>query len=178
MIPGFQTWRGCDAIESAVSWKMAMLRHDAPTALVFSRQALTPMPRTAEQVKNIEKGGYVLQDCDGTADIILISTGSEVGLAIDSANAMTDKKVRVVSMPSTDAFDAQDQDYKASVLTAGVKRVAIEAGVGDGWYKYVGLEGGLVCMTSFGESAPADQLFKEFGFTVDNVVKTVNKVLA
>ena len=178
MIPGFQTWRGCDAIESAVSWKMAMLRHDAPTALVFSRQALTPMPRTAEQVKNIEKGGYVLQDCDGTADIILISTGSEVGLAIDSANAMTDKKVRVVSMPSTDAFDAQDQDYKASVLTAGVKRVAIEAGVGDGWYKYVGLEGGLVCMTSFGESAPADQLFKEFGFTVDNVVKTVNEVLA
>ncbi len=178
MIPGFQTWRGCDAIESAVSWKMAMLRHDAPTALVFSRQALTPMPRTAEQVKNIEKGGYVLQDCDGKADIILISTGSEVGLAIDSANAMTDKKVRVVSMPSTDAFDAQDQAYKESVLTAGVKRVAIEAGVGDGWYKYVGLDGGLVCMTSFGESAPADQLFKEFGFTVDNVVKTVNEVLA
>ncbi|BAS67118.1 transketolase [Bathymodiolus septemdierum thioautotrophic gill symbiont] len=178
MIPGFQTWRGCDAIESAVSWKMAMLRGDAPTALVFSRQALTPMPRTAEQVKNIEKGGYVLQDCEGTADIILISTGSEVGLTIDSANAMTDKKVRVVSMPSTDAFDMQDQAYKDSVLTVGVKRVAIEAGVGDGWYKYVGLEGGLVCMTSFGESAPADQLFKEFGFTVDNVVKTVNEVLA
>jgi len=178
MIPGFQTWRGCDAIESAVSWKMAMLRCDAPTALVFSRQALTPMPRTAEQVKNIEKGGYVLQDCEGTADIILISTGSEVGLTIDSANAMTDKKVRVVSMPSTDAFDMQDQAYKDSVLTVGVKRVAIEAGVGDGWYKYVGLEGGLVCMTSFGESAPADQLFKEFGFTVDNVVKTVNEVLA
>ncbi|WXU00493.1 MAG: Transketolase 1 [Catillopecten margaritatus gill symbiont] len=178
MIPGFQTWRGCDAIESAVSWKMAMLRGDAPTALVFSRQALTPMPRTAEQVKNIEKGGYVLQDCEGTADIILISTGSEVGLAIDSANAMTDKKVRVVSMPSTDAFDAQDKAYRDSVLTAGVKRVAIEAGVGDGWYKYVGLDGGLVCMTTFGESAPADQLFKEFGFTVDNVVNTVNEVLA
>ncbi|SFV86082.1 Transketolase [hydrothermal vent metagenome] len=178
MIPGFQTWRGCDAIESAVSWKMAMLRGDAPTALVFSRQALTPMPRTAEQVKNIEKGGYVLQDCEGTADIILISTGSEVGLAVDAANAMTNKKVRVVSMPSTDAFDEQDQAYKDSVLTAGVKRVAIEAGVGDGWYKYVGLDGGLVCMTTFGESAPADQLFKEFGFTVDNVVKTVNEVLA
>ena len=178
MIPGFQTWRGCDAIESAVSWKMAMLRGDAPTALVFSRQALTPMLRTAEQVQNIEKGGYVLQDCEGTADIILISTGSEVGLAIDSANAMSDKKVRVVSMPSTDAFDAQDKAYQDSVLTAGVKRVAIEAGVGGGWYKYIGLDGGLVCMTTFGESAPADQLFKEFGFTVDNVVKTVNEVLA
>ncbi|KAA0446038.1 MAG: transketolase [Candidatus Thioglobus sp.] len=178
MIPNFQTWRGCDAIESAVSWKMAMLRGNAPTALVFSRQALTPMSRTAEQVKNIEKGGYVLQDCAGKADIILIATGSEVGLAIESSKALSGKKVRVVSMPSTDAFDEQDQAYKDSVLTVNVKRVAIEAGVGDGWYKYIGLDGGLVCMTSFGESAPADQLFKEFGFTVENVVKTANKVLA
>lgn len=178
MIPNFQTWRGCDAVESAVSWKMAMLRCDAPTALVFSRQNLTPMERTAEQVANIEKGGYVLQDCEGTPDIILIATGSEVGLAVESAAAMRDKKVRVVSMPSTDAFDTQDKAYQDSVLTPGVKRVAIEAGVGDAWYKYVGLEGDVVCMTSFGESAPADQLFKEFGFTVDNVVKTVNEVLA
>ncbi|CAB5499921.1 Transketolase (EC [Bathymodiolus azoricus thioautotrophic gill symbiont] len=178
MIPNFQTWRGCDAVESAVSWKMAMLRCDAPTALVFSRQNLTPMERTAEQVANIEKGGYVLQDCEGTPDIILIATGSEVGLAVESAAAMRDKKVRVVSMPSTDAFDTQDKAYQDSVLTPGVKRVAIEAGVGDVWYKYVGLEGDVVCMTSFGESAPADQLFKEFGFTVDNVVKTVNEVLA
>ncbi|CAC9985633.1 Transketolase (EC 2.2.1.1) [uncultured Gammaproteobacteria bacterium] len=178
MIPNFQTWRGCDAVESAVSWKMAMLRCDAPTALVFSRQNLTPMERTAEQVANIEKGGYVLQDCEGTPDIILIATGSEVGLAVESAAAMRDKKVRVVSMPSTDAFDTQDKAYQDSVLTPGVKRVAIEAGVGDAWYKYVGLEGDMVCMTSFGESAPADQLFKEFGFTVDNVVKTVNEVLA
>ncbi|CAC9497366.1 Transketolase (EC [uncultured Gammaproteobacteria bacterium] len=178
MIPNFQTWRGCDAVESAVSWKMAMLRCDAPTALVFSRQNLTPMERTAEQVANIEKGGYVLQDCEDTPDIILIATGSEVGLAVESAAAMRDKKVRVVSMPSTDAFDTQDKAYQDSVLTPGVKRVAIEAGVGDAWYKYVGLEGDVVCMTSFGESAPADQLFKEFGFTVDNVVKTVNEVLA
>lgn len=178
MIPNFQTRRGCDAVESAVSWKMAMLRCDAPTALVFSRQNLTPMERTAEQVANIEKGGYVLQDCEDTPDIILIATGSEVGLAVESAAAMRDKKVRVVSMPSTDAFDTQDKAYQDSVLTPGVKRVAIEAGVGDAWYKYVGLEGDVVCMTSFGESAPADQLFKEFGFTVDNVVKTVNEVLA
>ncbi len=178
MIPNFQTWRGCDAVESAVSWKMAMLRNAAPTALVFSRQNLAPVARTPEQVKNIEKGGYVLQDCDGIADIILIATGSEVPLAIESANAMSDKKVRIVSMPSTDAFDMQDKSYQASVLTPGVKRVAIEAGVGDTWYKYVGLEGDVVCIKKFGESAPANQLFKEFGFTVDNVVKIVNEVLA
>ncbi|WP_373020136.1 transketolase [Thiomicrorhabdus sp.] len=177
VIPNFQTWRACDAIESAVSWKMAMMRGNAPTALVFSRQNLTPMPRTAEQVKNIEKGGYVLKDCEGTADIIFIATGSEVGLAVEAAEAM-DAKVRVVSMPSTCAFDAQDQAYKDSVLTPGVKRVAIEAGVAESWYKYVGLEGDVVCMKTFGESAPAGELFKEFGFTVENVVATANAVLA
>lgn len=176
-IPNFQTWRGCDAIESAVSWKMAMLRGDAPTALVFSRQNLTPMERTDEQLKNIEKGGYVIKDCDGDAGLIMIATGSEVGLAVDSAAAMGDVNVRVVSMPSTDAFDAQDQAYKDSVLTPGVKRVAIEAGVDNGWHKYVGLEGAVVCMDSFGESAPAGQLFEQFGFTVDNVVATAKKVL-
>jgi len=176
VIPNFQTWRGCDAVESAVSWKIAMMRGDAPTALIFSRQALEPMARTAEQVKNIEKGGYVLKDCEGTPDIIFISTGSEVGLTVEAANAM-DAKVRVVSMPCTNAYDAQDQAYKDSVLLPGVKRVAIEAGVADGWYKYVGLEGGTVCMSTFGESAPADQLYKEFGFTVENVVATANKVL-
>ncbi|VAW48677.1 Transketolase [hydrothermal vent metagenome] len=176
VIPNFQTWRGCDAVESAVSWKIAMMRSEAPTALIFSRQALDPMERTAEQVKNIEKGGYVLKDCEGTPDIIFISTGSEVGLTVKSAEAM-DAKVRIVSMPCTSAYDEQDQAYKDSVLTPGVKRVAIEAGVADGWYKYVGLEGGTVCMSTFGESAPADQLFKEFGFTVENVVATANKVL-
>ena len=178
VIPNFQTWRACDAIESAVSWKVAMLRGDAPTALIFSRQNLTPMERTSEQVANIEKGGYVLSDCSGEADIILIATGSEVSLAIDSAKAMSDKKVRVVSMPSTNAFDEQDQDYRDSVLTPGVKRVAIEAGVAESWYKYVGLEGGIVAMSTYGESAPAGELFKYFGFTVDNVVSTVERVLS
>uniref|UniRef100_Q31J33 Transketolase n=1 Tax=Hydrogenovibrio crunogenus (strain DSM 25203 / XCL-2) TaxID=317025 RepID=Q31J33_HYDCU len=176
VIPNFQTWRGCDAVESAVSWKVAMMRGDAPTALVFSRQNLTPMERTPEQVKNIEKGGYVLKDCDGTPDIIFIATGSEVGLAVEAADAMNEK-VRVVSMPSTCAFDTQDQAYRDSVLIPGVKRVAIEAGVAQSWYKYVGLDGGMVCMSTFGESAPAGELFKEFGFTVENVVATANKVL-
>ena len=154
-----------------------MLRVDAPTALIFSRQNLTPMERTDAQVRNIEKGGYVLRDCEGEAEIILIATGSEVGLAVDSAEAMTDKKVRVVSMPSTNAFDEQDQEYKDSVLTPGVKRVAIEAGVAESWYKYIGLDGGVVVMSTFGESAPAGDLFKYFGFTVENVVSTVESVL-
>jgi len=176
VIPNFQTWRGCDAVESAVSWKVAMMRDTAPTALIFSRQALTPMARTAQQVADIEKGGYILKDCEGTPDIIFISTGSEVGLTVESAEAM-DANVRVVSMPCTDAYDEQDQAYKDSVLIPGVKRVAIEAGVADGWYKYVGLEGGTVCMSTFGESAPAGELFEMFGFTVENVVATANKVL-
>jgi len=176
VIPNFQTWRGCDAIESAVSWKMAMLRDSAPTALVFSRQNLTPIERTAEQVKNIEKGGYILKDCDGAADLILIATGSEVSLAIDAADAM-DENVRVVSMPCCEAYDSQDQAYRDSVLTPGVKRVAIEAGVAQSWYKYVGLDGGIVAMKTFGESAPADKLFNEFGFTLDNVVATAKAVL-
>ncbi|MEO1944731.1 MAG: transketolase, partial [Candidatus Thioglobus sp.] len=145
MIPNFHTWRGCDAIESAVSWKMAMLRKDAPTALVFSRQSLTPLPRTNDQVRNIERGGYVIKDCEGEADIIFIATGSEVGLAVESAESMNEN-VRVVSMPCTDAYDEQDQEYKDSVLTPGVRRLAIEANVGDGWYKYVGLDGDVVCM--------------------------------
>ena len=176
MIPNFQTWRGCDAIESAVSWKMAILRGDAPTALVFSRQNLTSQSRTVQQIADIEKGGYVLRDCQADADIIFIATGSEVGLAVEAAQAM-DANVRVVSMPCTDAYDEQSQSYKDSVLTPNVKRVAIEAGVGDGWYKYIGLDGGLVCMTSFGESAPAGDLFKEFGFTVDNVIATAKSIL-
>jgi len=177
-IPNFQTWRACDAIESAVAWKVAMLRGDAPTALVFSRQGLTPMTRTAEQVKNIEKGGYVLKDADN-ADLIIMSTGSEVGLAMDAAAALEakGKNIRVVSMPSTCAFDAQDQAYKDSVLTPGVKRIAVEAGIAQSWYKYVGLEGDTVCMKTFGESAPAGELFKEFGFTVENVVATAERVM-
>ena len=178
VIPNFQTWRACDAIESAVSWKIAILRGDAPTALIFSRQNLTPMERTNDQLKAIEKGGYVLYDCNGEADVILIASGSEVSLAMESAKAMNNRKVRVVSMPSTNAFDEQDQDYKDSVLTPGVKRVAIEAGVAESWYKYVGLDGGIVAMSTYGESAPAGELFKHFGFTVENVLSTVDEVLS
>jgi len=118
-----------------------------------------------------------LKDCNGDADVILIATGSEVSLAVDSAEAMNDKKVRVVSMPSTNVFDEQNQEYKDSVLTPGVKRVAIEAGVAESWYKYVGLDGGIVAMSTYGESAPAGDLFRHFGFTVDNVVATVKTVL-
>ena len=176
VIPNFQTWRACDAVESAVAWKMALMRSNAPTALVFSRQNLTPMERTSEQVANIEKGGYILKDCDGDADVIFIATGSEVGLAVEAAEAM-EENVRVVSMPSCEAFDAQDEAYRNSVLTPGTKRVAIEAGVDQSWYKYVGVDGGIVCMKSFGESAPAGDLFKEFGFTVDNVVATAKSVI-
>ena len=168
-IPNFQSWRPCDAIESAVSWKIAMLRSNAPTALIFSRQNLKPIERNSLQVKNIEKGAYVIRDCEVKADIIFIATGSEVALAIEASEAIN-ANVRVVSMPCCEAYDSQDKEYKDSVLTPGVKRLAIEAGVADCWYKYVGLDGDVVCMTTFGESAPADDLFKEFGFTVQNVV--------
>ncbi|MBT3276948.1 transketolase C-terminal domain-containing protein, partial [Candidatus Thioglobus sp.] len=173
VIPNFETWRGCDATESAVSWKEAIVRADGPTALVFSRQALAPNERTAEQVANIAKGGYVLKDCAGTPDVVLIATGSEVGLAVESA-AASGKNVRVVSMPCPERFDKQSDEYRESVLPTSVKRVAIEASIDNGWYKYVGLEGAIVGMKSFGESAPADQLFKEFGFTVENVVNTID----
>lgn len=180
MIPRFQTWRGCDAIESAVSWKMAMLRQDGPTALVFSRQNLKPMARTPEQVKLIEKGGYVLKDSAGKPDLIIIATGSEVELAMSAAEVLEakGKKVRVVSMPSTCVFDTQDQAYRDSVLIPGVKRVAVEAGVTAFWTKYVGLDGAVVGIDTFGESGPAGELFKYFGFTVENVVKTCESVLA
>ncbi|MEO1751729.1 transketolase [Thiofaba sp. EF100] len=180
MIPRFHTWRACDAIESAVSWKMAMLRKDGPTALVFSRQNLKPMARTPEQVKLIEKGGYVLKDAAGKPDLIIIATGSEVELAMNAAEVLEGKgkKIRVVSMPSTCVFDTQDKAYRDSVLIPGVKRVAVEAGVTAFWAKYVGLDGAVVGIDTFGESAPAGELFKQFGFTVENVVKTCESVLA
>ncbi|MEW6446263.1 MAG: transketolase [Pseudomonadota bacterium] len=180
MIPRFHTWRGCDAIESAVSWKMAMLRQDGPTALIFSRQNLKPMERTPEQVKLIEKGGYVLKDAAGAPDLIIIATGSEVELAMNAAAELEakGKKIRVVSMPSTCVFDTQDKAYRDSVLIPGVKRVSVEAGVTAFWAKYVGLDGASVGIDTFGESAPAGELFKEFGFTVENVVKTCESVLA
>jgi len=180
MIPRFQTWRGCDAIESAVSWKMAMTRQDGPSALIFSRQNLKPMDRTPEQVKQIEKGGYVLKDAAGQPDLIIIATGSEVELAMNAAADLEGKgrKIRVVSMPSTCVFDTQDKAYRDTVLIPGVRRVSVEAGVTAFWAKYVGLDGASVGIDTFGESAPAGELFKAFGFTVENVVKTCESVLA
>lgn len=166
--PNMSTWRPCDQVESAVAWQYGIERNDGPTTLVFSRQNLTQQPRTAEQLANVYRGGYVLKDCAGTPDVILIATGSEVGITVEAADKLTaaGRKVRVVSMPSTDAFDKQDAAYRESVLPAAVTaRVAVEAGIADYWYKYVGLNGAIVGMTTFGESAPAEQLFAEFGFT-------------
>uniref|UniRef100_UPI001F098FA8 transketolase n=1 Tax=Serratia marcescens TaxID=615 RepID=UPI001F098FA8 len=178
--PNMSTWRPCDQVESAVAWQYGIERNDGPTTLVFSRQNLTQQPRTAEQLANVYRGGYVLKDCAGTPDVILIATGSEVGITVEAADKLTaaGRKVRVVSMPSTDAFDKQDAAYRESVLPAAVTaRVAVEAGIADYWYKYVGLNGAIVGMTTFGESAPAEQLFAEFGFTVDNVVAQAQALL-
>uniref|UniRef100_UPI00066A83FB transketolase n=1 Tax=Serratia marcescens TaxID=615 RepID=UPI00066A83FB len=178
--PNMSTWRPCDQVESAVAWQYGIERNDGPTTLVFSRQNLTQQPRTAEQLTNVYRGGYVLKDCAGTPDVILIATGSEVGITVEAADKLTaaGRKVRVVSMPSTDAFDKQDAAYRESVLPAAVTaRVAVEAGIADYWYKYVGLNGAIVGMTTFGESAPAEQLFAEFGFTVDNVVAKAQALL-
>lgn len=175
MIPRMSVWRACDTVETMVSWKHALEYH-GPSCLVFSRQNLKFQSRTPEQIANIAKGGYILKDTDGTPDVIVIATGSEVDLAMQAA-AQSDKKVRVVSMPSTDVFDAQDAAYKESVLPAAVTaRVAVEAATGDAWYKYVGLNGKIIGMTTFGESAPAADLFKAFGFTVDNVLAAINAV--
>ncbi|ENM4033245.1 TPA: transketolase [Vibrio parahaemolyticus] len=181
LTPNMNTWRPCDQVESAVAWKLAIERKDAPTALIFSRQNLAQQPRSAEQVADIAKGGYILKDSDGKPELILIATGSEVELAVKAAEQLTaeGKKVRVVSMPSTDTFDKQDAAYREAVLPSDVTaRIAIEAGIADFWYKYVGFDGRIIGMTTFGESAPADQLFEMFGFTVENVVNTAKELLA
>ncbi len=176
MIPGMSVWRTCDTLETAVAWKHAVEYKTGPSCLIFSRQNLAFQNRTEEQISSVAKGGYILRDTDGAPEVIVIATGSEVALAMDAAEK-SDKKVRVVSMPSTDVFEAQDVAYKESVLPSAVKaRVAVEASIGDGWYKYVGLDGCVICMKSFGESAPAPQLFEEFGFTVENVLEAINNV--
>ncbi len=180
LIPGIQVWRPCDAVETTVSWKSAFERQDGPSILVFSRQNLPHVPRSQQQIADISKGGYVISDCDGHPEAIIIATGSEVELALNAADVLkaAGKKIRVVSMPSTNIFDAQDAAYRESVLPVAVtQRVAVEAGVTDGWWKYVGTNGKIVGLDRFGESAPAGQLFKEFGFTVENVVKNVEAVL-
>jgi transketolase (EC 2.2.1.1) len=179
--PNMSMWRPCDQVESAVAWKAAVERKDGPSALVFSRQGLAQQERDDAQLANIAKGGYILKDSAGKPDLILIATGSEVELAMESAAKLSEagKQVRVVSMPSTDLFDKQDAAYRESVLPSDVTaRIAIEAGIADYWYKYVGLDGRVVGMTTFGESAPADELFKMFGFTVENVVNTAEELLA
>jgi transketolase len=178
LIPNMTVWRPADSTETAVAWTKAIERKDGPTALILSRQGLPFIARTDEQIAAISKGAYVVSEAEGAA-IILIATGSEVNLAIKSQAALAAEgiKARVVSMPSTHVFDAQDQAYKDSVLTPGVKRVAIEAGVTDYWRKYVGLEGGVVGIDTFGESAPGGVVLEHFGFTAENVVKTVKDVL-
>jgi transketolase len=180
LIPGIQVWRPCDAVETTISWKAAFERQNGPSILVFSRQNLPHVPRTQQQIEAISRGGYILSDSEGQPDAIIIATGSEVELALKAAEQIrtTGKNIRVVSMPSTNIFDAQDAAYRESVLPSAVtKRVAVEAGVTDGWWKYVGTNGKIVGLDRFGESAPAGQLFKEFGFTVENVVKNVEAVL-
>ncbi|WIE08995.1 transketolase [Providencia rettgeri] len=178
--PNVSTWRPCDQVESAVAWKYAIERKDGPSALIFSRQNLDQQPRTAEQLANIEKGAYILKDCAGTPELIFIATGSEVELAVKAAEQLTSegRKVRVVSMPSTDAFDKQDAAYREAVLPANVTaRVAIEAGIADYWFKYTGLNGAIIGMHTFGESAPAEVLFKEFGITVEKAVEAAKSLL-
>jgi transketolase len=179
-IPNMDVWRPCDSVESTVAWARSIERKDGPSTLIFSRQNLPFQKRNAAVIKLIDKGGYILSEAeDGKPQAIIIATGSEIGLAMSAQQALTESgiKVRVVSMPCTSLFDRQDQAYKDSVLLNGVKRVAVEAGTADFWYKYVGLEGAVVGMTTFGESAPAGDLFKHFGFTVDNVVKTVKNII-
>ncbi|WP_318480795.1 transketolase [Photobacterium leiognathi] len=181
LTPNMSTWRPCDQVESAVAWKYAIERKDGPTSLIFSRQNLTQQDRDAAQVANIAKGGYVLKDCEGKPELILIATGSEVGIAAEAYAQLTTegRKVRLVSMPATDLFDKQDAAYRESVLPSDVTaRVAVEAGIADYWYKYVGFDGRIIGMTSFGESAPAEELFKMFGFTTENVVNTAKELLA
>ncbi|KAA8980300.1 MULTISPECIES: transketolase [Gammaproteobacteria] len=171
--PNMSLWRPCDTVETAVAWKAAIERTDGPTALVFTRQALAHQDRDEQQLADIERGGYILSDSDGFPEIILIATGSEVALAQEAAIQLRDqgRQVRVVSMPSTDRFEAQPAEYRQKVLPAEVTcRVAVEAGITDYWYKYVGMEGRVLGMTTFGESAPAGPLFEAFGFTVDNLL--------
>lgn len=176
LTPNLYNWRPCDQVESAIAWQQAIERKDGPTSLIFTRQGLEQQARDAQQLADVKKGGYILS-CDGNPELIIIATGSEVQLAQDSAKELRSqgKKVRVVSMPCTDAFEDQSAEYKESVLPSAVtRRLAVEAGIADYWYKYVGLNGAVVGMTTFGESAPANELFEFFGFTVENIVNKAN----
>lgn len=180
LIPNMDVWRPCDTVESTIAWARAIERKNGPSSLIFSRQNLPFQKRDAATIKLIDKGGYVLSEAaDGKPQAVIIATGSEVGLAMAAQKALSDEgiHVRVVSMPCTSLFDRQDQAYQESVLPKGVRRVAVEAGVTDYWYKYVGLEGEIIGIDTFGESAPAEELFKYFGFTVENVVNAVKRII-
>ncbi|MEC9543030.1 transketolase [Escherichia coli] len=180
LTPNMETWRGCDQMEVAVAWQQAIERKDGPTSLVLTRQPLAQQPRTAAQLAEIARGGYVLSDCDGQPEMILISAGSEIELVVSAAKALTKegRKVRVVSLPCTERFDNQDAAYKESVLPKAVrKRLAVEASIAGFWERYVGLDGKVIGMTSFGESAPANVLFKHFGFTPENVLAQARELL-
>ena len=180
LMPNMSVWRPCDAVETAIAWKYALENETGPTSLVLTRQGLPHQPRDESQIAAASRGGYVLKDTDGVPDILLIATGSEVALVLDAAGKLEDNGVRarVVSMPCTDVFDAQDEGYRESVLPSAVTaRVAIEAGVTAGWWRYVGTQGQVIGLDRFGESAPANELFEHFGFTTDNVVAVVKDVL-
>lgn len=181
LMPNMSVWRPCDAVESAVAWRVAIERTNGPTSLIFSRQGLAHQTRNAATISNITKGGYTLKDTDGTPDAIIIATGSEVQLAVDAAELLQNSgtKVRVVSMPSTDAFDAQDASYRNEVLPESVTaRVAVEAGIGDLWRKYVGLKGDVMSIDTFGESGPASDVFAHFGFSAENLAQKVKATLS
>ena len=173
-------WRPCDAVESAVAWQAAIERRNGPTSLLFSRQGLAHIPRDEEQIENIKKGAYVLLDSSDEPELIIIATGSEVEIAINAAEKLNleGKNIRVVSMPSTDVFDQQDDGYKETVLpNACRKRIAVEAGVTGYWRKYIGLDGKALGVDTFGESAPAKALFEHFGLTEANLIQTVNDLM-
>ncbi|QGY30466.1 transketolase [Pantoea cypripedii] len=180
LTPNMETWRGCDQVEVAVAWRQAIERKNGPSALILTRQPLEQQPRSAAQLADISRGGYVLLDCEGKPELLLISSGSEIDLVVAAAKVLLQegRKVRVVSMPCTERFDQQDAPYKASVLPNEVrKRLAVEASIEGFWQRYTGLDGKVIGMKSFGESAPANVLFKHFGFTVENVLETARSLL-
>jgi transketolase len=179
--PNMAVWRPSDAVETAVAWKQALQRSTGPSSLIFSRQGLPHQARSAEQLADIERGGYVLEDCDGTPDVIVIATGSEVSIARDAVKTLQQDGIaaRLVAMPSVEYFLAQDADYREQVLPAQVRRrLAVEAGAADYWYKFVGLDGDVIGMTSFGESAPGGVMMKEFGFTPENIVNRAKALVS
>ena len=181
IMPNMRVWRPCDAVETIISWKDAIERNAGPTSLVFTRQKLPHQKRTELQIENIAKGGYILFDCNDTPDIILIATGSEVFITMDAAKNLVEcgVNVRVVSMPCTDLFDAQDEKYKSSVLPVGcVNRIAIEAGITDFWWQYLSSNGAVVGIDQFGLSAPAEELFKYFGFSADKITEKAKSLLS